>query len=282
MQQQNVEYICESCGIVVPNSDAETQSYDDKGTSGSASCRSKYYSSGTDYSHTQRKYIADQLTNNAKDYKGKPILDSVLSEVATSYNNIQRHVAAKKQAGEAPTNADTSAGKRWVRRGGIKDEVLACLLYFECIRQGDARKKRDIAQFMKLSTSGFSRGEGIVRELQTRGDVELPECDDVPSQLIRRYCSVLGVEYYAGFVREIVEESEKRKIGMHSQVSSKIVGTIWVLLTHMHRKITAAELEKCTDGTKKNTFMKFSNLIPKYMDAFSPIFIKYGVPINAD
>ena len=160
--------------------------------------------------------------------------------------------------------------KKFVKRGSIKDEVLAAILYYECIAAGTARKKRDIAALMRLPTFGFSKGEHILRDLRAKGQIDIDMDNEPISSFVDRYMEALGLEdqRYKDFIEKIVVLSEERKIGMNSQISSKIVGAIYLLITTKGLPITIHALEKATDNTKKNTFTKFYNAIKANMDIF--------------
>jgi transcription initiation factor TFIIIB Brf1 subunit/transcription initiation factor TFIIB len=128
-----------------------------------------------------------------------------------------------------------------VRRGNIKDEVLAGLIYFECIRASIVRKKKDIALFMKLPTNGFSRGEDILRNLQAEGKIDIPVDEEPIEGFVDRYLEELNLDNpnYIKFIVELVDESERRKIGMNSQLSSKAVGALWIIITQCGLNISS-------------------------------------------
>lgn len=273
MEQSCGEYQCSACGITQSN---EIDGPKDHGETMAANIRStigankgKFYNNAAvDYTKTQRKMIMIQLKQRQLQYTGVTKFPyNVLEATATQYNNIQKTV---------------HENKKFVRRGGIKNEILAALLYFECVRAGLVRKKKDVAIFMDLATHGFSRGENILREMAVEQELDIPIDDDESTiGFTEKYMEALDMDEdrYAQFVVDLVEESERRRIGMCSQLSSKIVGAIWILICRCNLHISDLALERATDNTKKNTFIKFHNFVYGNIKLFAPIFVAHNIPI---
>lgn len=297
-----LEYQCNSCGLVTLKIDDTSK--EDLTTNHihvSNSSRGRFYSPVTDYTKTQKKTIIAQFSKLKSEYSDShrdkiAIPDRVINTVCEIYNNIQKK-AMQRSDGKmilVDTSADIDAkdtkdikdtntkdtkdtkDKKFVRRSTIKDEILAALIYIQCQNEGVARKKKDIATFMKLSTQGFSRGEGILRDLKAQGIIDLAIDTEQGSSYITRYLTTLGIDLkYSDFINDIIEVSESNNVCMTSQTGSKVVGTIWVLIKVLGLKITAKELEAATDNTKKNTFDKFTKSIESKMGTFAPVFRKY-------
>jgi hypothetical protein len=273
------EYLCSKCGQTKefhsPQSN-DVASGCIRVTTGAN--RGKYYNINSDYTKLQKKFIDDQLACRARAYTGKPIPVHILREVVIKYNTIQKQVVEPV----VDANGNILGNRKFVKRGNIKDEVLAALIYFEHINNGLIRKKREIATFMDLPTGGFARGEGIVRRLHANKHIQIPDDDDEPIMgYIDRYLESLDIdnENYYGFIHDVVVESEDRNIGMNSHIASKIVGAIWVVIVQCKLTITPLELEKATDNTKKNTFSKFAAIIMNHINIFKAIFEKYNIPL---
>jgi hypothetical protein len=284
-----LEYQCNGCGrmaIVVESSSKEDISSGRLHIS-TGSSKGKFYNPIADYSKTQRKALSDQFSKLQADYMDRnrdyiAIPNRVLDSACDLYNTIQKKVMQRDDGTTIIINDSTddssaqSKCKKFVRRGTIKDEILAALIYIQCQNEGVSRKKKDIAAFMKLSTQGFSRGEDILRNLKAQGVIDLAMDDEQGSGYIERYLTTLDIDLkYIGFINEIVELSEVNHICMTSQTGSKIVGTIWILIKLLNLKINAKQLESATDNTKKNTFDKFSKCIESSMGTFGHIFRKY-------
>ena len=272
------EYLC-SCGIAVDNSiengkDANATAAAIRISSGSNS--GKFYNVVGDYSKTQHKAIMKQLLSCHMHYKGTTAFPrNVINATAASYNNIQRTITEEMTLPDG-----TTVTKKFVKRGTIKCEILAALMFYECVRVGLVRKKKDIAMFMDLETYGFSRGETILRNLAAEGRIDLPLNDDeVASRFVDKYAEALNIvdQGHIDFVTELVELSEERRICMRSHLSSKVAGAMWVLIRHARLDITETELERAADNTKRHTFMRFYEAVFSNMTVFGPLFREYGV-----
>lgn len=274
------EYQCTECGRVQQFSGDGPKNHDDI-VSGSirittGANKGRFYNITGDYTKTQMKTILEQLLQNQSNYTGMAFQINVLTAAARQYNLIQKYITED----DIDDNGKVRGQKKFVRRGNIKDETLAGLIYFEGIREKLVRKKRDIAIFMKLPTYGFSRGEDILRNLHAEGKLDIPVDEEPIEGYVDRYMDALSLENseYSKFVIDLVEESEKRKIGMNSQLSSKIVGAIWILINKCNLRITPQRLEQATDNTKRNTFTKFYNLTLNNIEIFKHVFIRHGIP----
>lgn len=270
------EYKCPQCGYTSENDPDRGKELDDISSNSirvtTGANKGRYRNGNTNYANVQKKNLIDQLNTRQDQYQGPKFSKDVLGAAATQYNNSQKYI---KQV------LDDQGEKKFVRRGSIKDEILAALIYFEGVRVKNVRKRKDVAIFMGLATCGFARGEDIVRTWQAKGLIDIPVNDEPLEGYIDRYMETLGLDdpNYNAFVAEIVQLSEDRKIAMGSQISSKVVGAIWVLITQLGKKITAATLETATDNTKKNTFTKFSKIIMESRNVFAAIFRKYNIPL---
>lgn len=280
MELAGTEYLCPTCGVVEIIDVDSYKNHEDTVTGSlritTGQNKGRFYNVTGDYTKTQRKMIHTQLIHHSSKYAGPAIPLNVLNATADQYNKIQKLVTED----DYDENGEICGQKKFVRRGNVKDEILAALLYFECIREGLVRKKRDIANFMGLTTSGFSRGENILYSLDLEGKLELPKDINPAAGFADRYLEALGLEdpRYLKFVVALVGESEKKNIGMNSQISSKTVGAIWVLINKCKLNITSLALEKAADNTKKNTFAKFYNIVVGNMSIFAHVFAEHGIP----
>jgi hypothetical protein len=274
------DYNCPKCGIIEQNVGANT-TYEASGNSSVrvtiGNRRGKYYNVTSDYSEVQKKLILDQLIHNNNAYVGFKFSRDILQKAAVGYNSVQKSFIDETQADGTVTK------KKFVRRGNIKDEVLAAFIYYECIRAGVTRKKKDIATMMKLPANGFSNGESILRALHLEGKVNIPIDDEPYEDYLDRYLETLNItnDNYRNFILAMVDYSEKKRIGMSSQISSKIVAVLWIVITNCDLKIDIEALEKAADGIKKSTFMKFHKIILGNLRLFAHLFTKYSVPLFA-
>jgi len=275
------EYQCGQCNQSKPFYDmfkdySDTSNRSIRITTGTN--KGRFYNITNDYSKTQMKSIMDQLNQKQSEYSGPAFPHNILLAAAVKYNEIQKFITEDS----IDEHGNVCGQKKFVRRGNIRDETLAGLIYFEGIREHLVRKKRDVAEFMKLHTCGFSRGEDILRSLHAEGKIDIPVDEEPIDGYIDRYMEALNLDKpsYVGFVTDIVNLSEQRKVGMSSQLSSKIVGAIWILIQRCKLGISSDKLEKATDNTKRNTFIKFYNVVNTNIKLFVGIFNKYNVPLK--
>lgn len=273
MELHDSEYHCPLCGIIMEYLEDAVVDHGES-TAGNiristGAHRGRYYNVSADYSKSQLRLIKIQLSKLASAYTGPAIPASILNSAAEAYNRIQQTVVTD----------DNGTSRKFVRRGNIKDEVLAAFIYYECIRAGNSRKSRDIAAFMRLQTNGFSRGDDIYRTVSRENGVDIPAEIEPMADFIERYCEALNLaDSYKGFIRELVSLSETKRIGMNSNVSSKVVGAIYILITNLNLPISVADLEAATDNTKKSTFTKFINSVRANINVFRPVYKRWGVP----
>lgn len=245
------------------------------------------YTSVPDNSKSQKKQILEQLhALNQKYEAGSKIPLNVIEAAAQGYNDIQKLVIDKYD-----DQGVVCGTKKFVKRGSIKDETLGAWLYFSCITHGLSRKKKDIAAFMQLSSHGISRGEIILRDLHNQGKITIPVHAEPSDDFPRRYLEALDLyKYndegvlssdsirYLQFVNDLVHASIKKRVAVNSIKSSKIVGAIWVLISHCKINITSTAVEDACDKTRTNTFTRFSRAVDENILLFKDVFDAHGIP----
>ncbi|QJX71381.1 transcription initiation factor IIB [Faustovirus] len=248
--------------------------------------KQRFFNIGVNPAISQKKYVLCELYRRHQAASVNiRIPKDVLESVAEKYNVIQ-----KTSQISTLDNLGAEVTKKFVKRGSIKDEILAALIYYECCRKGLTRKRKDIADFMKLPSQGFSRGEDILRNIINKEDIEIPADKKPTLDFTKRYLEMLGIteekyeqyDRYKNFIIELVNQSEAFHIGMHSQISSKVVGGVWILNVCCRLGIPASVIEDSTDNTRKNTWMKFCNEIKDNYRVFLGVFNDYKVPMLRD
>ncbi len=269
------DYKCDQCGLVQPNEDSDLGA-----TSNSTIRITTGHNKGKIYNmsdpiYIQQKAIMDQLTRNNADYAGNKFQQNLLKAVAEEYCRI-------KQLPDTIIDKDDNiiGHKKKVRRSNIKDEMLAALIEYEGIKLGIVRKALDISAFMKLD-SGFVRGQNVLKCMAADGIIELPADTNSQAGFAVRYLEAVGLDQklYHQFILDIIERSISLKIGLDSQISSKTVGCIWIVIVHCRKNITSQQLEKATDWTKANTFRKYYTVIISHLKQFADIFKSHGIPL---
>lgn len=271
LQLQNCEYKCPLCGRT---ESADITGLDIKTLMGANTLGR--FRSADGYIKTQKEAIMKLLKANNESFTGDKFSPELLEEVASQYNIIQN------LADEIYDETGKVVGtKKFVRRSNIKDEVLATLIYLECINRKVVRKKKDIASFMKLQTNGFSSGENILRSLYAEGKISIDIGDEPIEGFAARYLDGLGIEneMYTKFIIDIINTADQKKVGVSSITSSKVVGTIWLLNVQLGLGIKVDQLERAGDNTKKNTFIKFYNEVIRNIKLFIHIFKRHNVPL---
>lgn len=295
MKKVNDGYECPSCNII---NSIEGDIKDCSEDAFSMICtrigqRSVVNSASTNYERIQRRTLINQLYRLNEEYDSdNKIPRDIIYNTARLYNDIQ------KLDVDCIEDGVIVGQKKFVRRGNVKDEILGACLYYESLRSnGVARTKRDIAKFMKLKDGGISRGEEVLRKLHNAGKINIPMNINPVEDFAERYLHALDlIEYaedryhlicegvlsdksrrYKDFVVDLVEASRRRKVGIKCVLNTKIAGSIWVLVYHEKVHVEPKEMEKACDGVKKNTYMKFFNLIEKNKHKFVDIFEKYDI-----
>jgi len=216
-------------------------------------------------------YVANSaMVDSARDLSALAPSTHILINVAKIYNEIQRKALTK--------------GAPFIRRGDVKNEILAAILFVEC-GKSEQRSKKEIAEMMGLRTEGFSRGYEQLLLQSADGNVTLDSDEEIcehkisyyyertiGAYIVARYNAPGGAtellrdvlnSYNLKFIRCIIRNALKHHIGVQSQLQSKIVGTIWFLICTMRYPLTTQYLDARSGGIKKGTFLKFSHTIAK-------------------
>jgi hypothetical protein len=275
---QGCEYKCLICGRTDTN---ETSAAVTESTSGGyiksigANGRGRHYNVAADYSKTQYRAILTLLQGRAQVYTGIAFAPEILATVAHQYNDIQTSVKDDK----LDDNGAVVGKKKFVRRSNTKDEILSALMYFECNKR-IPRRRRDIAKFNQLVTDGFSGGEEIIRGLVADNRIDIVISEETAHGYADRYIEALDMDpVYYNFVVELVTLSETNRVGLSSQLSSKVVGAIYIVICKKRLNISTATIEKSTDNTKKNTFMKFYDAVMANRAMFIDVFKRHNIPL---
>ena len=305
-------YECSNCGML-QRLDGEIKDCDEDSMGTLRVCQygqRNFYNISPDYSRIQKKTILIQLNTLKSQYEREvgpcPFSDTILSAVATKYNDIQQlNDLTDSTLNDNDQKNMTEDKKKFVRRGNIKDEILGCFIQEACIKSGQPVKNKTICLFMKLTSSGMSRGKDIVRNLYLSGQIEQIDIEDIGNKYTELYLSKLNIinldlvnsklnnltpdqlkqqtkqRNYIKFINEIVRVSVIKKIGMHSIITSKIAGAIWVLIKHVKLNIKYQTLEIATENIRKNTWNRYSkeieNNILSFIDVFNECGISHGV-----
>lgn len=262
--------ICGSCGKI-RQTDDDTGAI--SGSSGMVVIRSgkyarKFHSSTHDSVTSRYTYTLDllnSLQDKSTDFKLPP---GLLQTVAMEFTKIKI--------------PDGDTQKALIKRGIPKKRVLAVMIYYIAINNYNTQYKKSlIAKWAGLDTNKFSKAEILLRDLQANGSIEMSFDDVNVSNYVKRYFGAIGISdlKYHRFAIELVEFTEDKNIGMSSLLSSKVAGSLWLVISHCKLKYSVSQVEKCTDNTKSATFKKFANLVNQYEHTiFHDIFVRHDIP----
>lgn len=298
MDIYNDDYICQQCKCIITSDrhfSVESTKY--------GSIDGRYYYNSSDPQKEQRNNVFDCLVACRETYLKKlsikhgisyipdsSLIDNVselsslvpstatLIKCASIYHDIQRKVHEN--------------GETFTKRGDVKNEILAAILFFECIKNEEMRNKREIAELMGLPSDGFSRGFEQLRRQASKNNITFYREDKLCAHMIVYYFrTILGTyldmqismiinsnypqnyiqsaiqtinlarDLFVRFIRRIIKCSNKYHIGINSQPQSRIVGTIWLIVNIEKYSITSQQIDVASGGIKKGTFLKFSRVI---------------------
>ncbi len=235
----------------------------------------KCFSSTPNTVNVQKKTLLNDLNINYNRYMQLPnhkeVSKSVILAVVSEYNKLQS-LQYNSRGVERP----------FVKRSTIKNEILATLLSIECTKEEKCvLSDVEISRFMNLP-NGFARGRSEVHKLSQMHHLNI-DVDIVSVRgYINTYMNPLNIydENYKSFVNDITVQAENSQVSVESEISSRVVGSVWILITKIKSSVSAERLEQIADK-KKNTFMKFANevLSPKNVGMFVHVFNKHQIPL---
>ena len=282
------ELYCTNCGTVKKSSIIVHQ-LDDK----TVPYRGNYNSSN--YSITQRKIMRHQLCECNRSSKFQLEL-WLINEVIDKYTQFQ-NIEKPKHYPNPSIQGEHLPEKKLVKRGIVKNGIIAVIIYFLLLKHKPVKSKIDISKFMKISISDFSLGENIVREFVSLGlfdletninptldfiDEYLRRLDEICAQNIpdnARKTIQIRCAANVNFVRELLERADALCLNMNTILKTKIAGAIWLLVcgTQLKKYVKDSDIEVSVENCKKNTFLKLQKSIIDHKDKFMDVFNKYGV-----
>lgn len=277
----NLEHVCDGCGLVVSGDSAEPDGDDAPRAApnaarlrivgpNSSSLQPDLYRSGAGTTPaSQQRQIFEEL----KAYRGLHIEAggrafplNACEKAAEYYGDVQREC---------------------VKRSQNKKAILACCLWRACLQIDFAPTKAEIAMFMQLPSQGIARGENFVRSLIADGKMGDLEANVDPCRPeITTLFAHLGYEQpqFADLreaVYRIVQQAIVSNIGTGSTLRSKVAGAGFVVLSRCppgrlgRPPMTAQEF--CGGRIRKNTVDKFTKQLAAYHSHFEPIYSEFGL-----
>jgi hypothetical protein len=226
--------------------------------------RALVVSTAPNYSITQKRETTKQLYRFNTQNKGKTFPIIILKETAELFNQIQR--------------------LKVVRRGNGRLGAIAACLDFVCKKNGITKKPKVIADFIGIEESDLSRGDKLLRKLQSEGIIDIPIHHDPISDFIDQYFEKLSIsgehtERYKNFIIELIHTaSDKNKCTPNNaQQGTKCAGAVYMLGLQLGLQYTRSDIDIVCDISKA-TFVIYYKFLVKNRKALHPIFEKYNIP----
>lgn len=251
--------------------------------------------------YTMKSYLSFKIQGPSKEatLQNYRLLGATSDSVALKNRSLESKIMAKihQYTGNdhIPQNVVRSVVESYsqlqnkdavVKRAGVLDGIIACLIHYKCNELGATKKHKSVAKIMQVTEEQMSYGEKVIRKCTNNADINIPKCDDDSSNFIDQYFEKLELntmidDKYKEFVRDLIEASSKKNIQRdnNSRQSTKCAGAIYILCQQLELDITRDQIEIACDITK-NTFIKYSQLIAAHIKKpfIKEVFDKYEVP----
>jgi hypothetical protein len=84
---------------------------------------------------------------------------------------------------------------------------------------------------------------------------------------------------YNQFAVDLIEKADKLNIAHNSNMNTKCVGSIWMLIKALGLDISAQKVDSICN-VRKNTFFRFCESIQNYKSNFAEIYQKYNLDFS--
>lgn len=276
----NLEYLCDECGLVVEGDTAEPEEDEAPRPAPNAArlrivgpnsnqLQPDLYRSGSgNTAAAQKKQILEEYKVYRQLYVeagGRAFPLNALETAAEFYNAVQ---------------------KQYVKRSQNKKSIMAACLWRACLQIGYAPSKAEVAAFMQLPNKGIARGDNFVRGLVADGKMDLEINADPSRPEITTLFALLSFDgdQYAGLreaVYDVVQTAIKNNIGTNSILRSKVAGATYIVLRRCKdRELIPKPLsmqEFCAKRIRKNTVERFTRELDDYHSYFEECYRKAGL-----
>lgn len=199
------------------------------------------------------------------------IPEEILDEAVRFYSSIQTMYYNLRQ-------------KKFVKRGNIKDQILAFLVYILMKRKRLSSQRSTIIAVFELEHTGFSAGETQILEISKLLGIDLihdtmDEIVDLTTRYLLSLDKATGENIYTQrniqFVLDIITRATVIKCGMHCYVYSRVSGAVFMLINELGLSFKNKVIENACDHCKKNTFERFRKIVMINFRYFADIFIDF-------
>lgn len=274
----DLEYVCDGCGLVVEGDTAEPEEDEAPRSApntarlrivgpGSNQLQPDLYRSGSgNTAATQKKQIYEEYKVYRQMYieaGGRAFPLNACATAAEYYNGVQRLC---------------------VKRSQNKKAIMAACFWQACLQIEFAPSKADIAAFMQLPSKGIARGDNFVRSLVADGKMDII---DINADPCRPEISTLFIQLdYDGdrfaplrdAVYDVVQTAIRNNIGTSSILRSKVAGATFTVLSRCKNRTLVPKMmslqEFCHGRIRKNTVERFTRQLDAYHSYFEECYSK--------
>jgi hypothetical protein len=175
----------------------------------------------------------------------------------------------------------------YVYRKDVKKGVLSACIYYACYNNGISKTPSEIAQIVGIAEKFHSMGDRILRDLNERGVIDLPDKINPIIDYVERYMEILNIpSKYKTFILDMIYVADREKLHVlsDSKNNTKCIGTIYLLIDRardLKSKIKIDSIDKDCE-ISKTTFLKYYNLLCKFYRKFVPVFVKHRIPMKKE
>lgn len=280
------EWVCDKCGFMEANMvESETEYHGAANTvpvamriqgPQSQKFQKKLMGSTSDYRAAQKRATYDQMAAYVHRYQGNKIPPNVIQEAVEYYYAMQQqHI---------------------IKRGAVREGIMASCMYRKCRELGVPRKPKEIIAIFGISQSDLSHGEKILDDLHARGLLPrlryVSEEENVREYLLRYLVSLQLPREDAHFAERLVRFTVKYCIAENTVVSTKCAGAVFCVTEKYPDRGVSKEQVAAKCNISKSTFIRFYHALcdvladddPAYARVRSRlrrVFKKNGVPLPA-
>jgi transcription initiation factor TFIIIB Brf1 subunit/transcription initiation factor TFIIB len=199
----------------------------------------------------------DQRNAQSKSMKFFPI---ILKEAANLYKQVQQHETRRKRG-----------------RGG----ALGSCIEFVCYRHGISKQPKEIAEYIGVEETYLSKGDKLLRKLQSTGDIDIPVHHDPKDDFILQYFELFSIdEKYKPFVSAVIDRASHTDMIRDSQnkISTQCTGTVYLLKMLLNLPFTKHDIAKqCKKSI--STVVKYYDFLLRNRKKINAVCKKFNMPL---
>ncbi len=260
LEIQGIKLICPQCGMIKPYEDEDEISY---------SSRALY----TECENDEVKFRIKGANNEVCSRKKASSSSNKLTQKRNTEKQVQAFAYGDKKH-IIPSYVYKRAGdlffehvqKYMIKRADVRKGILAVCVYYECVKEGLARKPQEIAEALSIDKKYINKGFKTIHHLASLGLIKIPIHEDTTPHFVKRYFEVLEIHpKYEKFVLDLIKFSLEYRVADSCRDTSKVVGAIYVMLECSGWYASQLDLTKefiaevCC--ISKATFIRFFNSV---------------------